>query len=156
MRGAQTHNLYRVTELEDVIFEESDVPTSWAYVAYGHIHKPQEAVQGAPHVRYCGSVERLDFAERNDAKSVVLLEISDGQLQGAPQILPLETSPIWYFNIEEPESEIAELKAKYEDDPQAQNALSQIHLALGAGQRKPRRIVPSNRRRFFRVGMRAI
>ena len=133
VRGAQTHNLYRVTELEDVIFEPSDVPTSWAYVAYGHIHKPQEAVPGAPHVRYCGSVERLDFAERNDQKSVVLLEIKEGQLQGAPQILPLETSPIWHFNIEEPEAEIAALKSKYENDPQAKSALVKYTLRWEPG-----------------------
>lgn len=134
VRGAQTHNLYRVTELEDVIFEPSDVPTSWSYVAYGHIHKPQEAVPGAPHVRYCGSVERLDFAERVDEKSVVLFEIEEGGLKGAPQILPLETSPILYFNIENPEREIPELRAKYENDPQAKNALVKYTLRWEPGQ----------------------
>ncbi len=134
VRGAQTHNLYRVTELEDVIFEPSDVPTSWSYVAYGHIHKPQEAVPGAPHVRYCGSVERLDFAERHDEKSIVLFEIGAEGLQGAPQILPLETSPIWYFNIAEPEHEIAALKAKYENDAQAKQALVKYTLRWEPGQ----------------------
>ncbi|HEY0074670.1 MAG TPA: exonuclease subunit SbcD [Abditibacteriaceae bacterium] len=133
VRGAQTHNLYRVTELEDVIFEPGDVPTSWAYVAYGHIHKPQSAVEGAPHVRYCGSVERLDFAERVDEKSVVLFEIGAEGLKGAPQILPLETSPILYFNIEDPEREIAELRTKYADDPQALKALVKYTLRWEPG-----------------------
>ena len=41
IRGAQTHTLYKVSEVEDVVFEPGDIPTSWAYCAYGHIHKAQ-------------------------------------------------------------------------------------------------------------------
>lgn len=133
VRGAQTHNLYRVTELEDVIFEPGDVPTSWSYVAYGHIHKPQAAIPGALHVRYCGSVEKLDFAERDDQKSVVLLEVSATGLVGEPRLLPLDTSPIWSFNIEDPETEIAQLKERYVNDPQAQSALVKYTLRWEPG-----------------------
>lgn len=133
VRGAQTHTLYRVTEVEDVIFEPSDIPASWAYVAYGHIHKPQMAIPGATHVRYCGSVERLDFAERDDAKSVILAEINRTGLVGEPLILPLETSPIWDFDITEPEIEMPQMEAKYKDDPQAKNALIKYKLRWQPG-----------------------
>ena len=133
VRGAQTHTLYRVTEIEDVIFEPGDIPASWAYVAYGHIHKPQMAMPGAAHIRYCGSVERLDFAERDDAKSVVLAEINRTGLVGEPQVLPLETSPIWEFDITEPETEIPQMEAKYKDDPQAKNALLKYKLRWQPG-----------------------
>jgi DNA repair exonuclease SbcCD nuclease subunit len=133
VRGAQTHTLYKVSEIEDVIFEPTDIPSAWAYVAYGHIHKPQAAVPGAQHIRYCGSVERLDFAERDDQKSVIVAEIGSAGLIGEPQILPLDTSPIWEFDVAEPDVEIPLLEAKYRDDPQAKNALIKYKLRWQPG-----------------------
>jgi DNA repair exonuclease SbcCD nuclease subunit len=133
VRGAQTHTLYKVSEVEDVIFEPTDIPAAWAYVAYGHIHKPQSAVPGAPHIRYCGSVEKLDFAERDDQKSVVVADIGRSGLIGEPQILPLQTSPILELDIAEPEIEIPALAAKYKDDAQAKEALIKYKLRWQPG-----------------------
>jgi exonuclease SbcD len=115
VRGAQTHNLYKISEVEDVVFEQGDIPTAWAYVAYGHIHLPHAPLSGAPHVRYCGSVVPLDFAERNDQKSVVLLEIGAEGLVGEPQILPLQSTPIQHIEIRDPQADVPGLKQQYED-----------------------------------------
>ena len=49
------------------------------YVALGHIHKPQ-AVRGAPGpARYCGSLIQLDFGERDQDKSVVIVDALPGR-----------------------------------------------------------------------------
>jgi exonuclease SbcD len=125
VRGVQTHTLYRVSEVEDVVFDPSDIPTNWAYVAYGHIHKPQEAIAGAKHVRYCGSVERLDFAERADEKSCVLFEVDASGLVGEIELLPLPSSTLLRVEIENPQRDIPKLKEKF---PEHETALVQYAL----------------------------
>jgi exonuclease SbcD len=47
------------------------IPTA-EYVAFGHIHKPQ-AIGGLPNGRYAGSPIPIDFGERADEKSVVVV-----------------------------------------------------------------------------------
>ena len=115
VRGAQAHTLYKVTEVEDVIFEPGDIPTGWAYAAFGHIHKPQAPLAGASHIRYCGSIERLDYAERDDQKSVVLVEVGPQGRIGEPQLLPLQSTAIHRVEILDPPSEMAQLKQRYPD-----------------------------------------
>jgi exonuclease SbcD len=118
IRGSRVPNLYDISEAEDVVFEPWAIPTSWAYVALGHIHNAQ-ALSGAPHVRYAGSIERLDFAERNDAKSVVLVEVGPAGLVGEPVILPLEASPIYEVVIADPEVELPGLADRVPDRERA-------------------------------------
>jgi exonuclease SbcD len=113
IRGSELHNLYRISEREDVVFEAGDIPTNWAYAAYGHIHKPQ-ALAGTTHVRYSGSIERLDFGERDDKKSVVLVEIGAKGRTQEPVCLPLNATPIYRVEINNPE-EISSLKDKYSE-----------------------------------------
>lgn len=120
VRGARVHSLYRLTEVDDIVFEPTEIPTGWAYVAYGHIHMPQEALTNAAHIRYAGSVERLDANERDDAKSVVLCDIGRSGRVGVPQLLPLNTTPIYQVAIDDPERQIPLLAAQY---PDAQRAL---------------------------------
>ena len=62
---------------------EPQVPVSeiahheFAYVAMGHIHKPQEMNHGnQPPVVYCGSIDRIDFGEKNEDKGFVLVDIT--------------------------------------------------------------------------------
>ncbi len=125
IRGAKVHSSYRVTEADDVVFEPADIPAHWAYVAYGHIHKPQAALPGATHVRYAGSIERLDAGDGAENKSVVLCEIGPHGLVGEPTLLPLASTPIYRIEITDPDMQISELATTY---PDAQRAL--VHYTL--------------------------
>ncbi len=59
----------------------STFPTEYAYVALGHLHRPQ-TVGGLPHIRYSGSPIPLSFSESSDVKELVLLETSrDGNIE---------------------------------------------------------------------------
>lgn len=119
VRGVPTHSLYRLTEVEDVIFEPHEIPTAWAYTAYGHIHRPQLALANAAHVRYAGSIECFQASEKDDAKSVVLFEIAVAGLVTEPILLPLETTPLYEVEIRDPDTELAQLGARYPDASRA-------------------------------------
>src|SRR5947209_376914 len=55
------------------------LPGTASYIALGHVHKPQ-AIKGAPSTaRYSGSLLQLDFGEKEQAKSVALVEASPGK-----------------------------------------------------------------------------
>lgn len=57
----------------------SRLPGDAAYVALGHVHKPQ-AVKGSPSpARYAGSLIQLDFGEIDQRKSVAVVEASPGR-----------------------------------------------------------------------------
>lgn len=57
----------------------SRLPVGASYVALGHVHRPQ-AVRGAPSpTRYAGSLIQLDFGEREQTKSVTIVEASAGR-----------------------------------------------------------------------------
>ncbi|MEO1330497.1 MAG: exonuclease SbcCD subunit D [Pseudomonadota bacterium] len=53
-------------------------PTDFAYVALGHLHRPQTLRSGASVVRYAGSVIPLSAAERPYAHGVTLVEVGGG------------------------------------------------------------------------------
>ncbi len=118
VRGSQVHNRYHISELDDIVFEPGEVPTHWAYVAYGHIHKPQ-ALSGAEHVRYAGSIERSDYGERDDEKSVTLVEIGPAGRIGEPVVLPLDATPIYRLEIEDPDEQLPRLQERYPDHERA-------------------------------------
>jgi exonuclease SbcD len=119
VRGAHIHSRHQLGEEETVVFEAGDIPTHWAYIAYGHIHQPQSAIEGAIHIRYAGSIERLDVGESQDKKSVVLCEIGPTGLVGEPRLLPLDSSPIYHVDITDPDSQIPQLAEKYPDSERA-------------------------------------
>src|SRR2546421_3667741 len=55
------------------------LPGEAAYIALGHIHRPQ-AVKGSPSpARYPGSLLQLDFGEREQRKSVTIVDASVGR-----------------------------------------------------------------------------
>ncbi len=130
VRGSQLHNLYRLSEREDVTFDPADIPTQWSYVALGHIHKPQ-ALPGAPHVRYSGSIERFDLGEREEDKSAVLVEIGPQGRVTDPVLLPLNATPIYQVDVLDPEAEIPTLAARY---PDADRALVSYRLRYRPGE----------------------
>jgi exonuclease SbcD len=53
-----------------------------AYVALGHIHKPQDLNKGMqPPVIYPGSIERVDFGESQDNKFFIIADVKTGDTQ---------------------------------------------------------------------------
>lgn len=119
VKGSKLSTLFRVSEQEDVVFDVDDLSAGWAYVALGHIHKAQ-CLAGRPQVRYCGSIERLDFGEQGDEKSVVVVDIGPEGLRTAPEILPLDATPFLDLAIADLNAELPQLRETYgESAPQA-------------------------------------
>ena len=54
-------------------------PEAFAYVALGHLHRPQ-AVGSCAHIRYSGSPITLSFSEVSDKKEVRVLDFAGGSL----------------------------------------------------------------------------
>ena len=54
-------------------------PAAFAYVALGHLHRPQP-VGGRAHIRYSGSPIALSFSEAQDCKELRLLDFAGGSL----------------------------------------------------------------------------
>ena len=114
VRGASGHSLYKISESDDVVFEPSQIAPDFAYAAYGHIHKPGEAVAGAPFIRYSGSPIPLDAAERFDNKGVVLLEIGpNGERE--MQILPLPRVAMEQITFDFVENDVETEIARWRD-----------------------------------------
>ncbi|QEL13335.1 metallophosphoesterase family protein [Limnoglobus roseus] len=113
VRGSEAHGLYKMSERDDVLFDFADLNPSWAYVALGHIHKPQ-ALGGAANVRYPGSLDRLDFGDTHDDHGVLLLEI-DGPNAVVPTRLPIPGTPFHSITITDAETELPTLAEKYPD-----------------------------------------
>lgn len=121
--------LFRIAETDDVVIAAADVPDEFAYVALGHIHKPQ-ALGGRPHVRYSGSIERMDLGEANDDKSVVVFDLGPAGLLEKPRTLPMPGTPVYEIDIRNPAADLAELKARY---PDAAADLVNLHITYTAG-----------------------
>jgi exonuclease SbcD len=66
------------------------LPANATYIALGHIHRPQ-VVRGSPApARYPGSLLQLDFGERDQKKSVVVVDARPGKPAKVTEI-PLRT-----------------------------------------------------------------
>lgn len=63
----------------DPVFMPSDLARQpFDYVALGHLHRHQNLnAQGYPAVVYAGSLERIDFGERNEEKGFCLVSIAE-------------------------------------------------------------------------------
>jgi exonuclease SbcD len=129
MQGSDLSTRFRLSAEEDVLFEETSLLDAYAYVALGHIHKPQ-FLGGRPHVRYSGSIERLDLGERGDDKGVVLFDLGPEGLRGEPAFRPLDATPMYDVEIVSPQAQIPNLETDY---PEAKRALVRISLTYTAG-----------------------
>jgi exonuclease SbcD len=69
-------------------------PADVAYVALGHLHKPQ-SVGGRPHVRYAGSPLPLAVNERGYAHQVVLVSLRSGMPAAIEAIRVPRAVPYW-------------------------------------------------------------
>lgn len=57
----------------------SALPPAASYIALGHVHKPQEVRGARAPTRYAGSLVQLDFGERDQAKSVYIVDVVPGK-----------------------------------------------------------------------------
>jgi exonuclease SbcD len=121
-------SLFRITHEEDVVVEGAELPRQFDYVALGHIHKPQYI--GETHVRYCGSIERMDLGEQGDQKGVVIVEIGPDGRKEEPVVLPMPSTPIYEVMVLNPAEDIPRLKLEY---PDAKDDLVNLHIRYTAG-----------------------
>jgi exonuclease SbcD len=63
---------------DDYGTKAADIPPIVSYAAFGHIHKPQQIEHAGVLARYAGSIVQMDFGERGEAKSVVMVEAKAG------------------------------------------------------------------------------
>jgi len=88
--GAQPSGSEReVTVGSDYAVSAARLPSTASYVALGHIHKPQKVKGAAADTRYCGSLLQLDFGERGQDKSVLVVEGAPGKPPKVTEI-PIE------------------------------------------------------------------
>lgn len=85
--GAQPGGSEReVTIGADYAVSPTRLPKTASYVALGHIHRPQK-IKGAPgEARYCGSLLQLDFGEKGQGKSLVVVDVRAGKPPKTTQI----------------------------------------------------------------------
>ena len=115
VRGTHVRTRHHISECDDVVFEQGEIPAHWAYAAYGHIHEPGEVLSNTPHVRYAGSIERMNVGECGDQKSVVLVDIGPDGRRGDPRCLPLHATPIYRVEILDPNTDMQGLCERYPD-----------------------------------------
>ena len=122
--------LFRISPEESIVFADGDLPADFTYIALGHIHQHQ-CLRGQTHIRYSGSIERLDAGESDDVKGVVLLEIGDVGLIGEPRFLPLDATPIYEVTLDTPLAEA--LARERADERDASRDLVRIAIRYTAG-----------------------
>lgn len=130
VQGASLPGLFRMSEQESIIFAESDLPAGLDYVALGHIHMPH-ALMGLERIRYSGSIERLDLGEKMDNKSIVIVDIGAGGLQGEPVLHALPATPMYDLQIVNPREELPQLRERYRE---AERALVRYQLRYTPGE----------------------
>lgn len=121
-------SLFRLTEQEDIVVEGATLAEQYAYVALGHIHKPQSL--STENIRYSGSIEKMDLGEQNDQKGVVLFEVGMTGRIGEITTLPLPSTPIYEIDVRNPEEDLPRLREEYAG---AENDLVNLHITYTAG-----------------------
>jgi exonuclease SbcD len=117
-----SHTLYNITETDDVVFDTGPLIGPWQYIALGHIHKAQ-TIGGEKHIRYAGSLDRLHMDEREYETGVVRFDIGKNGLEGEPEVLPIEPTPMYQVEIVDPANELETLAERV---PNCETAL--VHV----------------------------
>jgi exonuclease SbcD len=91
------------------VIRSAEIPADFCAVLSGHIHRSQKlthALDGRPlaaPVIYPGSVERTSFAERDEKKHYVILEVAPGATPGGRLVdvkfVPLPTRPMLQIDL---------------------------------------------------------
>jgi exonuclease SbcD len=105
---------FTLTEQYDVIADANDLPSGWDYVALGHVHKPQ-CIGGLAHVRYAGSLDRLDFTEREQSKGIVLVDIGPNGRRSEPRFIEIEPTQLIEARVTDANSAAEQLRTQVPD-----------------------------------------
>jgi exonuclease SbcD len=125
VRGSNlNHNLFRMTDAEDILVDLADLSAGWAYVALGHIHQPMQ-VGGSETIRYPGPLDRLDFGEREDDRGVIIFDLERTGVRGVPTWHHLPPTPMHRISVTDPDQELATLTETY---PDHESAIVQIEV----------------------------
>jgi exonuclease SbcD len=139
VRGVR-EGFYYLSEQDDIPVEPGDLP-AYAYIALGHIHKPQQV--GAPYIRYSGSLERMDRGEAQDRKQALLVVIDRGGLREVRE-LPLDATP--FAQVEaSTEADLEEAAARLREPERTLVSLTLVAPAdqsIGALQARARQLFP--------------
>jgi exonuclease SbcD len=112
--GAELCNGQRIGE-DGIVVAAHELPAHVAYVALGDIHRPQ-TLMGLSHVRYSGSIDRMDLGETDEEKGVIMVDIGPGGRQGEPLWVPLrQTTPIYQVVIEDAARDFDGMPERYPD-----------------------------------------
>jgi hypothetical protein len=84
-----------------------------------------------PHIRYSGSIERMDQGEREDDKSIALLEIGPKGLRSAPEVIPVKATPFYDVQNASPRDDLPQLREMY---PDAETALVRLKITYRPGE----------------------
>jgi exonuclease SbcD len=137
VQGATLSGFFRLSEEEDIVFDAGAVPTNFAYVGLGHIHRPQ-TILGHQHVRYSGSVERMDLGEAGDEKTCAIADIGPEGVEGEVQLREMPSTPILDLPITDPEIQIPRLAENY---PRHADMLVRLSVHYTAGQQNREQIL---------------
>jgi exonuclease SbcD len=129
LEGVVLSHAFRMTADESVLLAPHELSGRWSYVALGHIHKAQ-CVAGQSHIRYAGSLERLDVGESGDEKSVVFTEVGADGCCTEPVTIPLAARPVLDIRVIRPREEIPVLRALH---PGREEALVRYHVTYEPG-----------------------
>jgi exonuclease SbcD len=111
------------------VLADADLPAHFAYVALGDVHKPQSLL-GLPHVRYSGSIDRLDLGEADDEKEVVVVDVGPGGLRSPPRSVPLDATPVRLVEVHDPPADMPGLADRH---PDRERALVKLSVRYKAG-----------------------
>jgi hypothetical protein len=91
---------------------------------------------------YSGSIDRLNLGERNDEKSILLVDVPDW---GLATVTPLQLEPTPFHDLRVPAADLETLPQRY---PDLDHAFVRVHLECQAGddpvvlQRRVRELCP--------------
>ena len=94
-------NSFRFRSGDDVV-DRTSIPAEFDYVAAGHVHRHQQLTMPDDHdppIVYCGSPDRISFAEASEPKGCVLVQQVDGRL--VPTFLEHDVRPmsLWPMDV---------------------------------------------------------
>jgi exonuclease SbcD len=122
-------SLFRISPQEDVVVSGEKFADQFEYVALGHIHKEQ--FLGHEHIRYSGSIEKMDLGESRDVKSLTVFDLPAEGKAREITLLPMPSTPVYELSILDPTADLPRLKAEYDG---AERDLVNLHIRYTAGQ----------------------